>query len=64
MEGDLTLGGGHRVQYTDLVSQKCTLETYLIALTNVTPINLIEKEKEKSIVTTTITHAFYLDAVF
>ena len=33
-------GGGHTVQYTDLVSQKCTLE---ISLTDVTPINLIKK---------------------
>ena len=38
MEDDLTLGGEHTVQYTDHVSQKCTLE---IILTNVTPINLI-----------------------
>ena len=40
---DLTLGGGHTVQYTGHVSQKCTLETYIILLTNVTPINLMEK---------------------
>ena len=37
----LTLGGGHTVQYTDLVPQKCIciLETYKILLTNVTSIN-------------------------
>lgn len=37
-EGDSTLGGGHPVQYTDLVLQKSTPEPYyLILLTNVTP---------------------------
>ena len=42
MEDDrtLTLGDGHTRQYTDHVSQNCTLETYEILLTNVTPINL------------------------
>ena len=35
-EGDLTLGDGHTMQYTDHVSQKCTLETYMTLLTNVT----------------------------
>ena len=29
-EDDLTLGGGHTIQYTDHVSQKCTLEMYVI----------------------------------
>ena len=33
-EDDLTLGGGHTVQYIDHISQKCTLETYIILLTN------------------------------
>ena len=42
-EGDLTLAGRHAMQYTGHVSQKCTLETYIILLTNVTPINLMEK---------------------
>ena len=42
MEDDLTLGGGHIVQYTDRVSQKYTLETSIILLTNATPINLIK----------------------
>ena len=41
MKGDLILGGEHTMQCTDHVSQKCTLETYMILLTNVTPINLI-----------------------
>ena len=36
---DLTLSGGHTVQYTDFVSYKCTLETYMILVTNVTAIN-------------------------
>ena len=38
---DFTLGGGQTMQYTHDVSQNCTLETYIILLTNVTPINLI-----------------------
>ena len=33
------MGGEHRMQYTDDVLQKCTLETYVILLTYVTPIN-------------------------
>ena len=40
-EGDLTLGGQPTVQYTHAVSQNCTFETYIILLTNVTPINLL-----------------------
>ena len=28
-EDDVTMGGGHTVQYTDGVSQKCTPETYM-----------------------------------
>lgn len=35
-EEDLTLGGGHTVQYTDNVSQNCTLKTYIILLSNIT----------------------------
>ena len=38
---DLTLGGGHTMQYTDDVSQKCTLEICMILLTNITSIHLI-----------------------
>ena len=41
MEGDLPWGGEHTIQYTDNVLQKCTLETYIILLTNVTLINLM-----------------------
>ena len=37
-EGDFTLGGEHTIQYTDDVLQNCTLETYIILLTNVTPV--------------------------
>ena len=42
MEGDLTLGGEHTMQYTDGVLQNCTLKTYMILLTNITLINLIK----------------------
>ena len=41
MEGDQIWGGEHTIQYTDDVLQKCTPETYMILLTNVTPINSI-----------------------
>ena len=43
MEGDLTWGGEHTVQCTDDVLQNCMsiLETYIILLTSVTPINSI-----------------------
>lgn len=37
-EDDLTSGGG---QYTDPVSQNYILKTYIVLLTNVTPINLL-----------------------
>ena len=42
MEGDMTWGGEHTIQYADDVSQNCTLETYMILLTDVTPINSIK----------------------
>ena len=45
-EHDLTFGGGHTVQYTDHVLQKCTLETYMTLLTNVIPKNLIKYTKK------------------
>ena len=38
MEGDLTLGGEHTIQYADDVLYSCTPETFIILLTNVTPI--------------------------
>ena len=39
MNGDLTLGGKHTIQYTDDVLQNCTIEIYIILLANITPIN-------------------------
>ena len=42
MEGDLTGGREHTIQYTDDVLQNCTLETYIILLTTITPINSIK----------------------
>ena len=36
-EDNLTLDGRHTMQHTERVSQKCTLETYMILLTNVDP---------------------------
>ena len=39
---DLTLGGEHRMQYIDDVLYICTLETCIILLPDVTPINLIK----------------------
>ena len=43
-EDVLSLGGGHAGQYTDHVSWKYTLETYMMLLTNITPINLIKNK--------------------
>ena len=37
---DLTLGEGHTMQYMDYVSKNCMLKTYIILLTNITPIHL------------------------
>ena len=42
VEDDLTLGGRHTMQYAGHVPQMCTLESYIITLTNVNPINLIK----------------------
>lgn len=47
MEGDLALGGGHTMQYTYEAAQNCTLETYIILLTNVNPVSLIKLTKNK-----------------
>lgn len=44
-EGDLTPGGGHTTPHTDDVSQNCTLEAYIILLTNVTLMNLTKETK-------------------
>ena len=40
-EKDPTLGAGHPMKYTDAVPQTWTLETYVLVLINVIPINLI-----------------------
>ena len=45
-EGDVTLGGGHTMQYTGDVSQNCTRETSIIVLINATPVNVIKCKKE------------------
>ena len=47
MEGDLIWGDERTVQYTDNVLQNCTPETYIILLTNVTPINSVTRKKEQ-----------------
>ena len=39
----MTFSGEHIMQYIDDVSQKCTLETHVQLLTNVTPVKLIRK---------------------
>ena len=39
---DLTLGGGHTMQYTDDVSWNCTLETDTVLLTNATTVHLVK----------------------
>ena len=41
MEGDLTWGGEHTIQYTDDVLYNCIPGSYVILLTNVIPINSI-----------------------
>ena len=46
MEGDLTWGGEHTIQYTDDILQNRTPETFIILLTNVTPINSIFLKRE------------------
>ena len=46
-EGDgrrFNLDGEHTMQYTNDVLENCTLETYMILLINVTPINSIKKQ--------------------
>ena len=49
MEGGLTWSGKNTMQYIGDVLQNCTPETYIILLTNVTPINSIKiKKKELS----------------
>ena len=47
MEGDLTWGDEHTIQYTDDVLQNCTPETYITLLTNVITINSIKIKKKR-----------------
>ena len=48
-ERDMTWGGEHTtIQYTHDVLQNCTPETYIILLTNVTPINSMKMKKRKN----------------
>ena len=49
MERDLNLNSKHTMQYTHVVLQNCTLETYIILFSNVTPISLIKKKDLKII---------------
>ena len=44
-EGELTLSSEHTIQYTDDVLQNLTPETYILLLTNITPINSIKIKK-------------------
>ena len=45
MEGDLTWSGEYIIQYTYYGLYNCIPETYIILLTNVTPMKLIKKKK-------------------
>lgn len=47
-EGGLTLSGGHTIQRTGDVAEKCTLDTYMSLLTNATPIHVMKKQKQKN----------------
>ena len=49
MEGDLTSGGEHTIQYTANVLQNCIPETLITLLINVTPINSIENKFQKGL---------------
>ena len=42
VKGDWTLDGEESTQHTDIVSQSCTHEIYVLLSNNVTPIYLIE----------------------
>lgn len=42
-EDDLSLGAWHTMTYADPVSEQSTLETFMLLLTNVTPISLTLK---------------------
>ena len=45
IEGDLTYGSEHTIQYTHDVLWNYAPETYIILLTNVTPIKTIKKKQ-------------------
>ena len=47
VEGELTWGIEHTIQYTDGVLEDWTPKTYLILLANVTLINSIKNKKKK-----------------
>lgn len=40
-EGDWTLGGEHTMQYRNGLLQNCICGTYIMLLTNVSPVNVI-----------------------
>ena len=42
----MTLGSKHTIQYTDDVLYNCTLETFIILLTNATPIYSVQKKRQ------------------
>lgn len=44
MKEELTLDVNTQMQYIDDILYKCTLQTYIVVLTNVFPINLIKKK--------------------
>ena len=46
MEGDLTRGSEHTIQYTGDVLQNYTPDTYIILLTKANPINSINTKKK------------------
>ena len=46
----LDLAGEHTIQFIDNVLQNCRPETYIILLTNVTPIKLIQKLKKMKVI--------------
>ena len=48
MEEDLTWDGKYTTQYSDDVLQNCVLETCILLLTSVTPINSVKNENVKN----------------
>lgn len=47
MEGNSSLSGEHSMRYTDDVWLNCTLETYIIILSHVAPINFKKSNKTR-----------------